>query len=316
MVVLLLSQNCLQQIKYFMMIDKPEISESLSVDPAPTDELHQGKKNPQIPRPVVLVLAFVALLGLITLGVYRLPVTHPFTRTVISFIPFPAVMVNGSLISLNEYANEHEALVKYLESTGEEEMPEESTIRQTILDALVNKLIIRKLAAQNGVKLDQERMEQFYQKVVAAEESEEAFIQQLNDAFGWTKEEFKKRIVSSIVLALEMGEFVSSDPSLQAEAKAQIEEELAHPGTIPEVDLGDRLLSTLPSDWVELTQVATGERTGVLESDNEFAILRVTDRKEAEDGTHVYLTGVWVQKKTLEDLVNDYLAKAKVRYFF
>ncbi len=301
-----------------MQIERQE--QNVIPEPVPVDsqqrELPSVKKQK---RSLVQVLFFVGtvigILAIITIAVYRFPVTNRFTRAIISVVPYPAAMVNGHLVSLDDYANEYDAIMHYVDSTDSEELPDDSVIQQTIMNALLNKTVIRLLAKQDGVVLDQSRVDQFYQDVVQEEESEEIFIQQLDETFGWSQKEFKERIISSIVLALQMSEHVLTDQSLQADARANIEQELALPGTLEEVEIGDRLISDLPPNWTELFDVPIGERTGILESETEYAILTVEDRTEDEAGQHVVLKGVVVPKVTLEDVVNTYLQTASVTYF-
>lgn len=300
-----------------MQIEKQEQSsfEPVSVD-VPEHEVSSSEKSR---RPLARILLFVGIvvgvLMLLTFVAYRLPITNRFTRAVISVIPYPAAMVDGHMILMDEYANEYDAIMHYMSSTDSEELPDDSVIQQTIMNALLNKTVIRLLAKEYGVTLDQSRVDQFYQDVIAEEESEELFIQQLEETFGWSQKEFQERIISSIVLALQMSEYVLADQSLQADARANIENELAYPGTSEEVEIGDRLVSDLPSNWTELLNVPIGERTGILESDGEYAILTVVDRSENEEGQHVVLKGVVIPKITLEDVVTTYLQSASVTYF-
>lgn len=267
------------------------------------------------PRPLLLFLGAIILIAVVSLLVYRLPIQNPFTRAVVSVIPYPAAMINGTIISLHDYANEYDALSQYLQSTGYKDLPSPDVVRQTILDALMNKAAIRELAFRAGIKIDQARVEQFYQEVVQGEESEEAFIKELDETFGWTSEQFKKRIIESIVLALQMSEYVLTNPEMQTEPRAQIEQELAQPGTLPETDFGFVPVSGLPSQWSGVIQLPLGERSEILQTERDYALLRVVEEKMEGEEKYVLIKGVVVPKKTLEDVVQNYLADANVRYF-
>jgi hypothetical protein len=270
------------------------------------------------PRVFFVLIALLGLLVVMTVLVYRLPMNNPFTRSVVSVLPYPAVMVNGSMISMEAYINEQDALMQYLNSTGLEQTPPEA-IRQTILDALVNKAAIRALAFERRVKIDEDRVEKFYQDVVASKESEEAFAKELTESFGWSRDEFKERILESIVLALQMSEYVLSNPELQKEARAEIEAvrtqlEQGDQSVLKE-DLGYQTVSSLPTAWTSASTLPIGGRTDILESDEGFVILQVTDRIETTEETQLHLVAAMVPKKTLEKLVDAYLASAKIRYF-
>lgn len=268
-------------------------------------------------HPAILVVgAFVVLLGALWFIVYQLPMTNGLNRAVASVVPFPAARVNNEFVTMPEFVKEYEALQTYL-STSEEtaSMPKSEVIVQTILDSLINKLAIAQLAKQQGVTLDEARVEQFYQEALQTTESEEVFLQELKDTFGWTQEEFKDRIVRSIVLALQMSEVTLKDESLQGPVRVQIEEEFATPGTLTEEDYGFVPVESLPQGWESVAELPVGERSGVIDTETEYAIVTVTERSTVDESETIHLVGVILPKVTLEDVVKQYLATANVHYY-
>lgn len=260
-------------------------------------------------------MALIGLVALLTVLVYALPVANPIARAIAATLPYPAATVNGTVITLHDYINEYDALKKYLETSAAPEQVSEQALQQTILDALVNKAAIRELSMREGVRLDTERVEAFYQDVVRTEGSEEAFAAELKETYGWTVEQFKERIIESIVLALQMSEYVLKNEAMQAEGRAKIEAELASPGTVPAQDLGVYLASEIPEEWSSVKELPIGGRTSILESDLGYTIWEVTDRTEAGGEAQLHLMAASVSKRTLEDFVKTYLDGAKVRYF-
>lgn len=268
-----------------------------------------------IARLAIFLSSVIGFFLILTFAVYQFPITNPLIRTIVSVVPYPAVLVNGTFITMNDYVNEQEALLQYLASSGYEELPEEDLMKQTILDALVNKAAINALAQKHGIKIDQARVEKFYQEVVESEGGEEVFVAELEETFAWSREDFKKRIVESIVIALQMSEFFLQDEEYQSQARAQIEQELITPGTIPETDLGFRSVSSLPDSWAPVLTLEAGEQTDIIESNGEYIILRVEDREENSQNPQLHLKFVVVEKKTLEEFVDEYLSQVKIRYF-
>lgn len=269
-------------------------------------------------RPFFIFLSVLGLLVILTIAVYRLPLTNPFVKSVATIIPYPAVVVDGKIITIKDYLIEHEALLKYLETTGMKEKPSEDVLQETILEALVNKTAIRTMAAKYGVKIDQKMVDQYYSDVIEAESGEDAFAKELSETFGWNKSEFKKRIIESIVIALQMSDFVSSSEEIQTAAKKEIEDVYAKLQAGEEVekeDLGYQKLIDLPAEWSVAKDLPIGGVSEILTNDQGYLILIVTDRIEAGEDSQVQLSAVVVPKKTLEDLVVEYLEGAKVRYF-
>jgi parvulin-like peptidyl-prolyl isomerase len=308
-----------------MKIDKLEV-ESVEQVTSPS-----FKKTKSL-RPFFVLFSVLGLLVILTVFVYRLPMTNPFVKSVASIIPYPAATVDGSIITMRTYILEHEALTQYLKTTGYDEMPSDDVLQQTILDALINKTVIRKLAVQNGVKIDQDLVDQYYQDVVDGQTSEDDFTKELSDTFGWSKTDFKKRIVESIVLALQMSDFVSKDETLQAPARAKVEQVYdrlkagedfitvaneinAQSVTSFETDLGYQNVSDLPEEWKVVKDIPVGDLPEIIELEQGYAIATITDRIEAAEDSQIHLMAVMIPKTTLEDLVSEYLEGAKVRYF-
>ncbi len=297
-----------------MKIEKKNPEEDLQEGISPTIKKSRIKT---FPRSVVFLICLVVVLGVLTLFVYRAPLSNPMVRVATAVIPFPAAMVNGSTITLHDYAIERDAFFHYLEST-KATAPGQEVVRQMILDALVNKVVIRQLASRYGVRVDRKRVDAYYEVVVQNEESEEVFKKQLEQTFGWNKTQFKKRIVESVVLALQVGEYVSSHEELQSTARQQIEEKQARlqkGEPFNGMDLGYLSVSALPKEWDPVKTLNVDQRTDILSSYDGYTILKVVDKTVDVSDTKLHLLEITVPKKTLEDFVKEYLAGARIRYF-
>jgi len=304
-----------------------ELSEPTVPSPSPTEHSSKG-----LSFPLRIVFSLVGVCILVTVAVYKLPIDNPFVRTVVSLIPYPAVLVNRTTISMNDYVIEREALMHYLQSTEVKELPSQAVLEQAILDALVNKSVVRLLADEAGVKIDQSRVDRFYEEVIKNNDSEEGLARELSETFGWSEGEFKKRIVESLVLAQQMNEQVLKDDTIQAPARLRIEEARArlekgeefllvakevNAGVTPPVesDLGVHMLSELPPEWSVLKDLQIGSYTDIIDLPQGFAIFSVSERLEKKEGTQVHLLGIMTPKTTLEELVQQFLDTAHVKYF-
>jgi parvulin-like peptidyl-prolyl isomerase len=176
-------------------------------------------------------------------------------------------------------------------------------------------------------------VEQYYQDVLASQESEEAFVQDLTNTFGWTVEEFKSRVVESIVLALQMSEAILADESLQQSRRDTIDtaytrvaggedfasvakEVNARFDAGLEADLGYIKLSIIPESWAAAVEILeTGTTTDVLDLPEGYAIFKAEDRIVAAEDTQIHLLSITVPKVTLEEVVKEYLETAKVKRY-
>ncbi|TAL49734.1 hypothetical protein EPN81_04875 [Patescibacteria group bacterium] len=276
------------------------------------------------------VLAIVVVFILVTMQVYARPVTDNLVRTMSGFIPYPALSVDGKTVTIKEFLIEYDALQKYFGDLGEQAPPSDQ-LEIAIADTLVNKIAIQKLAVEYGVELDTDRVEQYYQDVIA-QDGEEAFAQNLLETFGWTPEEFKTRIVESIVLALQMTDAVLADTQAQqsrkelidtAYARVQTGEDFAtvakevHAGfDAIESDLGYVKASVIPDTWAsQVTALEEGQITGIVDLPEGYAVFKLEEKIVAGEDTQLHLLSITVPKVSLEEVVDEYLTTVKVKRY-
>ena len=270
-------------------------------------------------------------LGLLAGQVYTRPVTDPLVRAMANVFPFPALSVDGRMVTIQDFLQEYDALGSYFEDAGQEAPPHEQ-LEIAIADTMINKIAIAQLAQRYGVELDQERVEQYYQEVLSSQESQEAFEQSLSETFGWTVEEFKTRIVESIVLALQMTDVVLADAPTQqprrdlidaAFARVQSGEDFAtiakdvHAGFEGiEGDLGYVKASAIPESWAsQVTTLEEGDTTQIIELPEGYALFKLEEKIVAGEDTQLHLLSITVPKVSLEEVVKKYLAGVKVKRY-
>ena len=278
-----------------------------------------------------VALAVIVLLGMgITAGVYLQPPTSGFVRTVSRVLPYPAVIVDGHPVSIADFLVEYDALVSYFKMTAPESIPPESDLAVNIVDTLVNKTVIQVLAKKHGITIDPAKEQTFYDEVVA-QSGEEAFAEQLKSTFGWTPEEFRARVVASVVLATQVSDWISTDAETQKEAKAQADAALARLEAGEDFavvagdtsqdfsaaqggDIGYINLSELPADtWgPTVSALEIGQHSSIVETPESLLIFKVTDRIAAGEDEQIKLSVIVIPKKTLDQVVTEYLDSVKV----
>lgn len=287
-------------------------------------------KTPKGKLAALFVTALIVL-GLLVGQVYSRPVTDGLVRTVTSIVPLPALLVDGQIVTFQDFLVEYDALLSYFQDQGGTTPPQEQ-LEAAIADTLVNKIAIQKLAKRYGVTLDEARVETYYQDILSAQESEDAFKENLEKAFGWTAEEFKKRIVESIVLALQMTDAVLADAQTQqlrrnlidgAYARVQGGEDFAtvakdvHSGFEGiESDLGYVKASAIPESWaIQVTVLEEGQTTQIIELPEGYAIFKLEEEIVAGEDTQLHLLSITVPKVSLEEVVDEYLTTVKIKRY-
>jgi hypothetical protein len=290
--------------------------------------------SPKAVKVAAAAVAVVAALAVVTSLVYLRPPTDPLVRRFTSILPYPAAVVGTDVIAMSAYLEERDALNTYFENAATETgtKPSEEEITQNIMDTLVHKAAVRYLAREAGVELDEARVDAFYQEAVGGADQEE-FSTQLEAMFGWTPEEFRSRVVTPVVLAMQMGEQVAGDAERQAGRRAEIDaaygrlqagEDFAAVATTTSSDfsganggdVGYLNLSDIPEEWkTAIEALPIGSYSEVVEGTESFIIFKVTDRITAGEDSQVKLSVITVPKVTLEEAVQEYLDSVRVWKF-
>ena len=176
------------------------------------------------------VVLFIALMGL---GIYQYRWEDDFTHKVSKVIPYPALVVNGDLVSYNTYLKHLNILKKYehdfknVDFTTDEGKKELESIRKDTVSRLVETAIIRKEAKRLDVYLDEEELNQGYDELIKSQGGEQTFVEVLDKYYGISKEAFKNDIYKDRLIRQKLMEKYQTDESLSEEARKQAEEILA-----------------------------------------------------------------------------------------
>ena len=281
---------------------------------------------------VVLLLILGSLFYLAQRTIYHRPPGDTLVTFLAAAYPFPAVKIGSMTITMKDYLIEYKAFESSLKAAEGQEPPAPEQLQEVILQTLINKRVIAKLAKDFDVKATPERVDAYYKQALADQKDEQAFAQELQTTFGWTIDEFKKRVIESIVLAVDTNIKVLASEDLQAERKALITtartrvqnnedfatvaKEVMGPFGLMESDLGFFKISALPEEWRSAVDATQKEAlTDVLQNDKIFTFFKIKDRIVAGDETQVHLLTITIPKKTLEDLVKEYLATVEVKRY-
>ncbi len=159
----------------------------------------------------LILVAVISFVG----SVYLWPISS-YTRTISKYVPFPAGFVGGSVITMREFLQEDDVLLK----SGSVDSKE---TRQGVMESLISKKAVDYLAKKYEIELDAAQADDYYQNVIAQVGDEEQLKIELMNQFGVGIEDFKERVISSIVLASQLQEklFVSEDEQKASKEEAE-----------------------------------------------------------------------------------------------
>jgi|GEM_PF-1151159 len=268
--------------------------------------------------------------------VYSRPVSDPAVKSITNIVPFPALMVGRSFVTIHDYQTEKEALLTYFKTLPKESQdsaPQGAQLDQMISDALVNKAVVKKIASDLGVRLDPVMVESAFQDMVKAQGTEQDFEKQLQTSFGWSTKQFKKSIVESMVLSKQLEAYIAKSPLYQEPQKQKIDaafdrvkkgEDFAAVAddvhTKAQVtmksDLGFIKLSEIPAEWSDkVKDLKKDEVSPVIDLDGGYAIFKLVDKANVKNDVNMHLFVITIPKMTLEQVIKQYLGKVHVKQF-
>ncbi len=299
---------------------------------------HQSKKVPDNKKNkkrqwLIAIGGVVVFLLLLTGYVYSSSPVSSGVRMITSVLPYPALVVDGTYITVKDYLVEYDGLLTSSDQEGVTDA-DPAELHETIRSSFIHRIVVKNFADEKSIVADEEQVDALYGDVKSSKESEEAFAKQIEETFGWTPEKFRDRIVKSIVLASQVTTYILEDDEIQADKKAMADaahERLDQGELFAQVakdvhdsldieylesDLGYRSRDEMPEVWSVEDDVLEGDGySRVIELPESYTIFRVSDRVEGPEGTQYHLFAVIIPKVTFDEFVSELQESVKVRHF-
>jgi hypothetical protein len=269
-------------------------------------------------------------MAIFALGLYRFGWHDSATRFLVSVVPYPAAVVNATMISVDEYWDAI-ATVEDLIARQEAQVtnpdfiqfPTGDQVETTTLDRLVEQELIAQLVRKRDAIPSEADVEKARADLVVQLGGEEGLARTLQDTYGWTVDAFSERILVPFVNRIALENSVVRDTTIteNAAAKQRATEVLAliNAGTQPfeaiardESDdsttasnggdlgylrIGDLLGMEAFEDAV--AQLEVGEISDVVQTRLGYHLIKLEERIAPDDGTadrvrvrHILFAGV------------------------
>lgn len=214
-------------------VDKKE---KIEAKPAQKQSVLRKIKSKMTPGRTIILSAVVLLVLLFaTLGylIYGARNESSFVRSATAVVPFPAQIIDGKYISVNQYLKQLETRKKYYQEFKKVDFNSEdgrrilSEQRQSVIDQLAEEAIVAKEAKKQGIKLDKKEVNDEYDRLIASNSGKEGFSETIKKYYGLTIEEFKSKIFVPGLLRQKLTEKINNEEAETGVAKKRIEEILA-----------------------------------------------------------------------------------------
>jgi parvulin-like peptidyl-prolyl isomerase len=287
----------------------------------------------------VFIVLFVGLF-ILGFGLYKYDWDNDFTNKMIKIIPFPAVVVNWKPLSYLDYREDIKTLIKFYDqqksASPDATVPDLATIKKDVLDrAIKNELAAQIAEKRYNIKVSQQEIDDEFQKVVEQSGSQDQAEKILSEIYGWSVDQFKKKVLEPFLLQQKLQEAVAKDASLNPDKEEKAKEILA------EVKDGKETFEDLAKKYSEDSSAADGgdlgyfgrgemadakefedaafklgpgEVSDLVQTRYGYHIIKVEDvlKNDAGEVTQVHARHILIKTKNLDDFLNEEMAKAKI----
>lgn len=159
---------------------------------------------------------------------YRSPDSIPFATRCLAAIHAPAAMVGGRFISWHDIKTDSDALSLYLSNSGAPASEYTGDIFRTrILHRQMLTLAAEKMAKDLGISISDEQLDKELDEISAASGGKEKVEIDIKKNFGWSLDQYRNRVVRSMLVLQELQKKLLADEKFIEPAKNAAESALA-----------------------------------------------------------------------------------------
>lgn len=289
---------------------------------------------------IIVIIGCMILVGIL---IYGFGVNNKITKISVKYIPYPAVIIDSkNFVTIGEFSSNLKSIKSFYEnqdfsqiglridfSTKEGKKRMKIQERQ-LLNKMIEDKVIEELVRQSGVKITNEIVDQKVLRKLDKYGDKQSVEENLANFYGWTIEDFKKKIVKADLYKEELEKIFESQDNSGDELKSKIEDakrELESKKDFSDVarDYSDGSTAQGGGElgWVAKEQlipglaesvfnIKEGERSGIIESELGFHIIKVEEKKLEEDVEIVKIRQIFVRKRNIADWLEEEISDMKI----
>ncbi len=245
-------------------------------------------------------------------------------RLLTAIIPLPAVHVNGATITYHDLLQRKDVL-RYLDG----ENKNEDQLLASATDVLIRQEAIAQIADKLHVEVTQEDSNAALSKL-QGERSRSDFFTEVKDKLQMNERTFIREVVDPLALAQKLEKEVLASFEVQKvprDTMVGVQARLAAGESFSRLaeaysddlsaenggDIGYVTAETIPEGWEALLTTPDGGVTNIIETESSFVIAKVAWLVGSEANTEIRTQAIIVKKRTVNDVVEAFLATSTVR---
>lgn len=171
----------------------------------------------------LVVLVFLIAIGFGTYRAYAKVATDPFTTTVASILRLPALKVGDQKILYSDYISDLKAIhtmqIYDKANNGPGANLSESDMSDQVLLRLSNIILVNKAAKNYGLTVTDKDITDLKTQMLQQFKDEADANDQLIKRYGWTMDQYQKKVMTPFILQNKLSEAIQGDATLQTGQK-------------------------------------------------------------------------------------------------
>jgi len=132
------------------------------------------------------------------IGIYKYQLSDRESKFITRIIPFPATIVQGRIVTINDYFENYQYIEKFYSSTQQTGV-DLGAIKGKVMDQLIDNELLKSQAKKYNVTITSSDVENAYSEVVTQNGGEQEVQKVLNDLYGLNIKQFKHLIADQLL---------------------------------------------------------------------------------------------------------------------
>ena len=131
-------------------------------------------------------------------SIYKYKESDNVTKFIARVVPYPAAIVQGRVVTVNDYYKNYQYVEKFYSTTQESSIDLEA-VKEKVLSQLIDNELLRSQAKKYNVEVRASDIENAYSEVVVQNGGEDEVKKVLSDLYGLNVKEFKQLIADQLL---------------------------------------------------------------------------------------------------------------------
>ncbi len=294
---------------------------------------------------IICVSAIIAIMIIVLLFTYVFHIESPAIKVVGKALHLPAIIVDGHWITISEIEENTASIKRFYENqdfskfgiridfSTEDGKKRLQLQQRKMINKLIEDIAIEQIADEWGINVSDEAVVDAMERPMAEMGTKESVKSQLKNLYGWSLEDFGKKVVRTQLLRDKVSAKFIDQNKVSQEMWTRMksaQKELSDGRNFADVAQKYSEGSTANAGGImgwfsegqlqdeigkQIFAMKKGEHTDIIETPLGLHIVQLNDISEMDGKKMVHVSQIFIKKKTFAEFLNERIGNMKVRVF-